>query len=186
MLIPEALKKVLKMTSKAIHSTNVPVPKSITSSMNKRWIRDRAEEFFIPLISPFNFASLINRLRPSMTRMNRRGDKGHPCLMPLETLKKFEGVPFTSTTKFADDKQPIIQLTPRRGTPIWIRMSLRKDQLTLSKAFTKSRFQIRAHLFFALVICRISWVIPMGSTISYFWEIQTAPKKYGYPMLIYL
>ena len=70
------------------------------------------------MIRPFSLPYLIKRLRPSMTSMNSRGDKGQPCLMPLDAPKNFEGVPLTSTAEFVDVKHPIIQLTLIRGTPI--------------------------------------------------------------------
>ena len=70
--------------------------------------------------------------------------------MPLDALNFFEGVPLTSTTKFADVKHPIIQLTPIRGTLIWIKMSLIYDQLTVSKAFTKSSLRMSAEVFLVL------------------------------------
>jgi len=36
--------------------------------------------------------------------------------------KKEEGMPLTSMEKLAEEMQPMIQLTPTRGTPIWIRI----------------------------------------------------------------
>ena len=49
--------------------------------------------------------------------MNNRGDKGHPCLMPREVVKKGEGEPLTRMAKFADVIQPRIQFTPTIRTP---------------------------------------------------------------------
>ena len=53
-----------------------------------------------------------------MTRMNKRGDSGHPYLIPREAEKKEEGEPLTSTEKLAEEMHPIIQFTPTRGIPI--------------------------------------------------------------------
>ena len=72
----------------------------------------------IPLIFPLLCASLIKRLSASMTRINSNGDKGKLFLMPWEARKKIKGDPFTSSAKFANDRQPIIQLTPTSGIPI--------------------------------------------------------------------
>ena len=73
-----------------------------------------------------------------MTKMNNRGDKGHPCLMPQEAVKKQEGEPLTRMEKFADDIQPIIQFTPTIGTPICRRISIMKVQLTLSNSLSQN------------------------------------------------
>ena len=107
MHIPKALQKVLKMTSNSIHSKKVPIPNRITSSTNRRCVRARDEEILIPLISPFYLSPFINKLRSSMTKMNKRGGNGNPFLIPLVTVKNFEGVALTSTTNFAEEMQPI-------------------------------------------------------------------------------
>ena len=123
MHIPESLQKVLKINSKAIHSGKVPVPSRITSSTKRRCVRASVEEILIPLMSPCSLASVIKRQSPSITSMKSKGDKGQPYLIPLKAVKNFEGVPLMRTTKFAKVRHSIIQFTPRRGTPIWIRMS---------------------------------------------------------------
>ena len=106
----------------------------------------------IPLMRPCDLASTIKRLSPSMTKMKSKGEREQPCMMPHEALKNFEGVPLTKTVKFAEEIQAIIHLTPRRGMPIWIRMSLMYDQLTLSNAFTKSSFKMRGHIFLVFTV----------------------------------
>ena len=78
----------------------------------------REGEILIPRIKPLDLASQMRRLRPSMTRMKRRGDKGHPCQIPREAVKKVEGVPLIRTAKLTEERHPIIQLTVRRGIPI--------------------------------------------------------------------
>ena len=118
MHILEALHKVSNMTSKGNHSSIVPIPRSTTSSINKRCVKAREDAILIPLIKPFDFTSLISKLRPSITSMNKREDKGKPFLIPLEEVKKFEGVPLTNTKKLADERKPIIQYTTCKGTPI--------------------------------------------------------------------
>ena len=118
MHILEALQKVLKITSKAIHSGKVLVPSKITSSTKRRCVRARVEEILIPLMRPCSLASEIRRLSPSITSMKSKGDKGQPCLIPLEAAKNFEGVPLIRTAKLAEVRNPIIQFKSRRGTPI--------------------------------------------------------------------
>ena len=118
MHIPEALHKVLKMTSNAIHLEKVPIPIRITSSTKRRCVKPSEEDILIPLMSQCSLASAISRLSPSIIKMKSKGDKGQPCLIPREALKNFDGVPLIRTTKFAEVRQAIIQLTLRRGTPI--------------------------------------------------------------------
>ena len=96
MLIPKAVQKVSKITLKATHSSKVPAPNRITSSTKSKWVKESWEEIFMPLIFPLFRASFIKRLSPSMTRINRRGDKGHPCRIPLVAVKKEEGLPLIS------------------------------------------------------------------------------------------
>jgi hypothetical protein len=52
----------------------------------------------MPLTEPSSLAKLINLLKLSAIRRNRKGDKGKPCLKPLEALKNPKGVPLMSTT----------------------------------------------------------------------------------------
>jgi hypothetical protein len=46
-----------------------------------------------------------------MTTTNRRGDRGSPCLSPLELLKKPDGEPLTKTEKHTEEMQCEIQET---------------------------------------------------------------------------
>jgi hypothetical protein len=50
-------------------------------------------------------------LKASMTTTNRRGDRGSPCLSPLELLKKLDGEPLTKTEKRTEEMQCDIQET---------------------------------------------------------------------------
>ena len=86
--------------------------------------------------------------------MNSKGDNGNPCMMPLNAVKNLEGVPLSITLKFTEERQPIIQLTPPKGTPICNKTSLRYDQFSLSKAFTKSSLRIKALLFLVFTLCK--------------------------------
>ena len=116
------MQKVLKITSKSIHSGKVPVPNRITSSTKRRCVRPRVEEILIPLMRPCSLASVIKRQIPSITSIKSKGDKGQPYLIPLKAVKNFEGVPLIRTAKFVEVRHPIIQFTPRIGTPNWIKM----------------------------------------------------------------
>ena len=87
MHMPKAPQKVSRITLKAAHSSHVPKPYRITSSTKRRCVRESWCEILIPLIKPFLRASSIRRLSPSITRINSRGDRGHPCLIPREAVK---------------------------------------------------------------------------------------------------
>jgi hypothetical protein len=77
-------------------------------------------------------------LKPSAMIRNRKGDKGHPCLNPLEDLKKEDNDPLIKKENEVDSTHPMIQLTKIRFIPILIRASLRNTHLTLSYAFDMS------------------------------------------------
>ena len=146
----------------------MPEPNRIASSTKSRWVRYRLGATLMPNMWPLLSALVINQLSPSMISINRRGDRGQPCLIPLDTWKNFEGVPLISTTKFADSTQPMIQFTKVQGIPICKSTSLKKDQLTLSKAFTRSSLSTNTLCFSTLIVWRASHRIPTGSMIYLF------------------
>jgi len=49
----------------------------------------------------FELAFFRRRLKPSMTRMKRSGERGNPYLRPLPLWKKGEGSQFINTTNVA-------------------------------------------------------------------------------------
>ena len=116
-LIPDASQNVSNITLKAIQFSKEPTPNIITSSTKSRCVRESWGEILIPLILPLTFASSINKLSPSITRMNNRGDKGHPCLMPRVAVKKGEGEPFTRMEKLQKKYSPgsnlLLQVEPQ-------------------------------------------------------------------------
>ena len=119
MLIPDVEHKVSSSTSKAIHSMiHSSHTKKNDIVYKSRWVKYKVSKILMPRILPLAFASLIRRLIPPMTKINSRGDKGQPFLIPLVAVKKHVGVPFTKIAKFTVVTHPIIQLTPPRGTPI--------------------------------------------------------------------
>jgi hypothetical protein len=48
----------------------------------------------MPFRLPFLEVAFRDLLIPSTTKSEGRGDKGHPCLIPLSGLKKGEVAPF--------------------------------------------------------------------------------------------
>ena len=114
------------------------------------------DDTLLPTIAPLCCALEISRLRLLIIKIKKSGERGNPYLMPLETRKKLEGVPLTSTTKFEDSTQPIIQLTPTTDTPIYRRTSLRKFQFTQLKALTRSNLSTKTFFFSNFMECSTS------------------------------
>jgi hypothetical protein len=102
----------------------------------------------MPFIRPLDLEFSISLLKPSATMRKRKRERGHPCLSPLDELKKEEGELLTKTTKEADSTQLVIQLTIWRLIQVWIMTHLIKVQLTLSYAFEKSNFNTKQGTFF--------------------------------------
>ena len=47
---------------------------------------------------PFSFTNWKDLLNPSTIKINRRGPKGKPCLIPLKVLKKVEVTTLINTS----------------------------------------------------------------------------------------
>ena len=75
--------------------------------------------------------------------MNKSGERGSPYLKPFEAPKKPLGESFTNTKNLAELIHILIQLTHLISHPNPIKALIRKSQLTLSNAFSKSNFNIR-------------------------------------------
>jgi hypothetical protein len=97
MTIPEALQKILKSVCKKDHSSKFASPWTRTSSTNNKSDIKVSTTTFSPLKDPFVTAFFICLLRHSITRRNKSGERGHPCLNPRWLLKKDVGDPFIST-----------------------------------------------------------------------------------------
>jgi hypothetical protein len=63
-----------------------------------------------PVISPAIVVFFMLRFRPSIIRMNRKGDIGSPCLMPLVGQKGLVRAPFIQSEKLFVETRMIIQL----------------------------------------------------------------------------
>ena len=61
-------------------------------------MRNKEPEILIPLIFFVDLDSSSRQLRPSVINKNKKGNKGHQCLNPLEALTNLDGTPFTNTT----------------------------------------------------------------------------------------
>lgn len=75
--------------------------KQMVSSTDSKW---EMEGPSLPSIKPSkkDYSSIlnINTLKVSATRVNKKGDKGSPCLILWEELKKPFDVPFIITEKW--------------------------------------------------------------------------------------
>ena len=56
-------------------------------------------------------ATLTYLPRPSTIGTNKKGERGSPCLMPLEGEKGLDGTPFTRMEKKAEEVRFRIQFT---------------------------------------------------------------------------
>jgi hypothetical protein len=93
----------------------VPSQKINMSSTNIRCEMYSPVDIFMPLKVPASFASIKKRLRHSVTRRKRSGDKGHPCLTPRSIVKKEEADPLINIEKDTEVKQAIVQFV--KATP---------------------------------------------------------------------
>ncbi|KAL4571480.1 hypothetical protein LXL04_018241 [Taraxacum kok-saghyz] len=94
---------------------------------------------------PLSTALLTARLRPSITRVKRKGDIGSPCLNPLSILNSGVGDPLTRTDIALDEKQAFIhplQISPKFIASI---ISSRCDAYVLRHMLTDS---INLRIFF--------------------------------------
>jgi hypothetical protein len=108
---------------------------------------------------------LRERLSPSITRMNMRGDSGKPYLKALSLWKNTVDSPLIKMAKVAEDTHPMIQLVVGIPKPPWRCIKRRKSQFIQSYTFFKSRFRMMACNFLAFILCRHSWVVPIASKI---------------------
>jgi hypothetical protein len=92
-----------------------PSQKIKMSSTKSKWEIYKPDEILMPLKFPADFASIKKRLRHSATKRKRSGDRGHPCLTPLSSLKNEEVEPLIKMEKETEDRHPIIQFV--KATP---------------------------------------------------------------------
>jgi len=64
-----------------------------------------------PVKRLFSRAAWMDRLSPSAMMMKRKGDRGSPCIIPLEGEKGFEGTPLMRREKKVEEVKFKIQVT---------------------------------------------------------------------------
>lgn len=92
----EASLKSSKTTLNLEAEERVALPKSSVSSANKAWFMLLTPlAIHSPLISWSCFFLSNRKLRTEAWMTKSRGERGHPCLSPLQALKKSVALPFT-------------------------------------------------------------------------------------------
>ena len=71
--IHEAAKNMLMISTKQLHSSTEPLPKTIKSPSNNKCVIKTYVDNFIPFKFPLDLVLLIMRLRPSITSKQNRG-----------------------------------------------------------------------------------------------------------------
>ena len=91
-----------------------------------------------PQILFSNLLLLSSILSPSATMMKRKGERGSPCLIPLEALKGVEADPLTKIEKNTDETMFMTQLVQSSKNPKALRILAQKFQFNLSYDFYRS------------------------------------------------
>ncbi|GMP75754.1 hypothetical protein CsSME_00032733 [Camellia sinensis var. sinensis] len=89
-------------------------------------------------MTPLSLAKSIILPNTSATKINKNGDKGSPCLRPLDAWKKSPALPFTIIAILQDDKHPQIHFLHLTPNPFLSKTKPTKPQSTWSYAFSKS------------------------------------------------
>ena len=91
-----------------------------------------------PWILPSSLAEVIALPNPFIMRMKRKGERGSPCLIPLEGENVPAGDPLRRIEKKAEETNDKIHLIQTWEKPKAIKIPHRNCQLALSKAFSMS------------------------------------------------
>ena len=88
------------------------------------------------------------KLRTTAWRTKSTGERGKPCLRPLEALKKLVGQPLTNGAIQGDEMQALTQAIKFWLNPKLLMTAKRKSCLTLSKAQARSSLTTMPFSFF--------------------------------------
>ena len=103
----------------------------------------------------------MSLLSPSTTRRNKLSERGHPCRIPIDKLKKEQHAWLIKITKFTEETHTMIQFVISRGRPIWSRRRQTKVQYTLSYAFINSSLRTKSFILLDLIVWKPSWATSM-------------------------
>jgi len=168
--MPKALPNSSRATLNFDAEERVAGPSNKVSSTNKAWFM-----FFTPLaihsplISWYCIFLSNRKLRIEAWMTNSRGDRGHPCLSPLEALKKSVALPFTNGAIHGSEMHARIHLMNFSPNPNLLITFNRKLWFTRSNALAKSSliaipFSLRRRLEWIA-----SWMRMKLSTICLPW-----------------
>jgi hypothetical protein len=123
-------------------SLGVALPKIKRSSAKRRWwMAGEDFEIFRPLIFPA--ASSLNKSldKTSAPKMNKKGERGSPCLRPLVGEKSPKGLPLMRMEKVEEEIQTLIQLIQEEWNPSLLITERMKSHSILSKAFSMCKLR---------------------------------------------
>lgn len=98
--VPEVVAKSFRIDFKVLASWRVGSPIRVVSSTN--WVWERGGFMLCtgrPLREEVLTVVVIDLMIPSAMRMNGKGERGSPCLIPLDGLKVGDGEPFSRIEK---------------------------------------------------------------------------------------
>jgi hypothetical protein len=107
-------------------------------------------------------------LNASSIKMQRIGERGHPSLNPLDSLKKVVGLSLTKGPIHGEFVQAPIQLRKFSLNPNFLRTLMRNLCMTLSKELVKSTLMTIPFSPIDLLEWIFSWTRTMLSTIFCF------------------
>ena len=145
-----------------LHYFNEAIQNRRVSSKNCWWVNGSWDPHNCnPCSFPSATWALINLPKPSAAMMKRNGDRGSPCLRPLELLNGTEGLPFKSIEKCREDMNERNHWSYLSSNPKAHITSIRYCQLMRSYALDKSNL-INRH--FLLSFLR-AWIDSCATTI---------------------
>lgn len=164
--VSEATTKSSKIDFRVLASRRVGSPIRVVSSKN--WVWERGG-FILwidrPLWEVLLTTECMDLLIPSTIKMNRNGERGSPCLMPLDGLKVEDGIPLRKIKKKEEDMREVIHWIQVGLKQKPLRFSLMYCQLILSKDFDMFHFMSILGVLLSFRVWTNSWVRIMLSRI---------------------
>lgn len=131
--IPEALVKSVRISIIFLTPLSDAYPYIITSSTNCWWVNGRSFPYSLrPLYFLLLTFTFIYLPRPSTARINKKGERGSPCLGPLVALNASVGDPLSIIERTGVVTIEIIQLIHLASKPNAFSVRCRYYQLSQS------------------------------------------------------
>jgi hypothetical protein len=122
-----------------VASATEAFPEIRRSSAKRRWwIALTLLAIRRPLMEPFLSSLNISLEKTSTPNMNKKGDRGSPCLNPLSGAKFPKGLPFKIIEKEVEEMHSLIQESQEELKPSFSMIERIKGHSILSKAFSLS------------------------------------------------